>query len=32
MLVAAAGVLILHLGLRRSSRRSTGAEQLLAQP
>ena len=29
MLVAAAGVLILHLGLKRSSRRPTAAEQLI---
>lgn len=32
MLVAAAGILILHFGLRRSSRRPTAAEQLIVQP
>ena len=32
MLVAAAGLLILHVGLKRSSRRSTAADQLIVQP
>ena len=32
MLVAAAGILTLHVGLKRSSSHATGAEQLLAQP
>ena len=32
MLVAAAGVLTLHIGLKRSSRRSAAAERLIAAP